>query len=196
MINSELQNLFTIPVYKVDLLSINNERIKDYVYQLKNKDKGRILSNVGGWQSTNLNLKAKETKELFNEIVNCANDYKDALGFNKSSKIKMLNSWFNINEYKDYNSNHSHPHSLISGVYYIHTNKDSGNIVFSHPAYEIMQYDWQYFKKDNINSYSASSWWLPAKNHKLYLFPSWLLHKVEPNLSKDSRISLSFNLDI
>ena len=33
----------------------------------------------------------------------------------------------------------------------------------------------------------------PLKN-TLLLFPSWLKHRVEPNLSKKNRICISFNL--
>jgi hypothetical protein len=64
MNNVEYQNLFIVPVCKVDLLSIDNLKLKEYAFKLRKNESGRTLSNVGGWQSKNVNLKAKETKEL------------------------------------------------------------------------------------------------------------------------------------
>ena len=46
------------------------------------------------------------------------------------------------------------------------------------------------------NNYTSLFWWLPAVEGVLYLFPSWLMHLVRPNMNKDEeRISFSFNLD-
>ena len=44
-----------------------------------------------------------------------------------------------------------------------------------------------------FNKYNSSYHWMPAKENTLYIFPSWLKHKVEPNMNNDERISISFN---
>ena len=196
MNKAEYQNLFIVPVCKVDLVSIDNLKLKEYAFKLRKNQSGRTMSNVGGWQSNNVNLKAKETKELFSSIETYANEYKDKLGFNKDISIKIGDAWININGFKDYNSNHIHPNCLLSGVYYIQSDKNSGDIVFQHPASVLMSYDWQFILKDkNVNECSSNSWWLPSKPQKLYLFPSWLHHSVKPNLNTNfERISISFNL--
>ena len=47
----------------------------------------------------------------------------------------------------------------------------------------------------DYNNYNSGTWWLPSEENNLYLFPSWLKHRVEPNLNKnENRISISFNL--
>ena len=43
------------------------------------------------------------------------------------------------------------------------------------------------------NQYNAETWWKPAVEKRLYLFPSWLNHYVDPNLNQQERISISFN---
>ena len=104
-----------------------------------------------------------------------------------------MNFWININEYKDYNITHKHPGALISGVYYVKTPKDCGNIIFEHPS-ESFQSEWRMTPSD-YNNYNSGTWWLPSEENNLYLFPSWLKHRVEPNLNKnENRISISFNL--
>ena len=60
-----------------------------------------------------------------------------------------------------------------------------------------MQYDWsnrgdQWSKFDKQNSII---WLTEVMPGRLYIFPSWLRHDVEPNLNKkEKRISISFNL--
>ena len=119
------------------------------------------------------------------EIIKYANTFsKEIYG----ATVSFSNIWCNINYYKDFNSLHDHNDEMISGVYYTQTPKDCGNIFFFNPAWQINRYP-------KLNNYSAQSWWLPSKEGTLYLFPSWLLHNVEPNLNKKKkRISFSFNL--
>ena len=57
-----------------------------------------------------------------------------------------------------------------------------------------LQYYWEQNLKTH-NCYSSSVWWLPSKSGRLYIFPHFLKHYVEPNMNKDEpRASLSFNL--
>ena len=101
--------------------------------------------------------------------------------------------WFNINLYKDINSFHRHGGADISGVYYIKTPNDCGNIIFEHPATDLFDY---YFlnRPQELNAYNSSTWWMSAEVNMLYLFPGWLKHSVEANKNKtEERISISFN---
>jgi len=107
--------------------------------------------------------------------------------------IAIDSLWININEHKDYNLIHDHFFSKISGVFYVKAPKKCGNIVFSNNSN--MRY---YIKNESINTYNnynSSICSFPALENTLYLFPSWLKHYVEPNLSNESRISISFNLN-
>ena len=45
-----------------------------------------------------------------------------------------------------------------------------------------------------FTEYNSASWFVPPEENMLYIFPAWLYHKVEPNLSKQPRISFSFNV--
>jgi uncharacterized protein (TIGR02466 family) len=88
---------------------------------------------------------------------------------------------------------HCHPNSFLSGVYYVNTNDESGDIFFQDPRHV------------------ASMWSCPVIEHTpwtirqvsyhpvsggMLIFPSWLYHGVEPNLSDAPRVSLSFNFEL
>ena len=103
-----------------------------------------------------------------------------------------INLWININGYKDFNLRHTHENSIISGVFYVKAPDKSSKITFYHPAFKLMVREWNINMKHN--HYTSSVWSINPQKGKLLLFPSWLEHEVSPNLSQESRISISFNI--
>ena len=167
--------------------------LKEYCDFIRNNDKGRVLSNKGGYQSNDVNIKEPLLQPLIQHIETQTNNYSKLFNCVDTS-FKLDNLWININGYKDTNDYHLHSNCLLSGVYYIQTPKDCGNINFYHPSHDTFQYDWNNLAI-NQNNYNSAVWWLPSKAGKLYIFPSWLKHLVKPNLNKkEKRISISFNL--
>ena len=187
-----IQDLFKTPLYYTDL-KLDNKAMANYCLSLSKKHKGRTVSNVGGWQSDNLQGNHPVLNDLFLSIQEHCSIYIKELDIKCLNKID--NIWININGHKDTNQLHCHPKCLISGVYYVKTPEDCGNIYFQHPSYNNFQYDWKAEKTNNFNSYNSVEWWMPSSAGLLYLFPSWLNHCVKPNLNKkEKRISISFNL--
>lgn len=187
--------LFGVPIqtYK---LNIDNEALIKYCYTKKEIDQGRAFSNIGGWQSDDLNLQDVELQPFIEELKNNIMFYINQCEFKTDLKYRLDNIWININGYKDHNKPHIHPGCLFSGVYYLKTPKNCGNIVFKHPA-DILQYDW---KKDLLKEAmqnNCNEWFLPVQEGKMFIFPSWLYHYVMPNLNeKEDRISLAFNINL
>jgi len=186
-----VQDLFKTPLYETTL-SLDNKELTSYCLSMSKLNKGRILSNIGGWQSGDIGNEVI-FKELFLNIVKHGNHFIKSLGI--TDTLKLDNSWININDYKDFNKNHIHPGAVLSGVYYIQTPKECGRIALGHPAYTAFQYDWNLLNNNGYNTYNSSEWFLPVQQGILYIFPGWLYHRVEPSLNKkEKRISISFNL--
>ena len=185
--------LFGVPVQFYNL-SLDTSALISYFYKLKNENIGNIISNEGGWQSENLNLNINDLQPLIKNFQTPILNYSKICKFKENLIFKIDNMWCNINEYKDYNISHIHPNFLFSGVYYLKTPKDCGNLVFEHPC-DYLEYDWnKNFIQDYDTHNSAILKFLPKKNY-LFLFPSWLKHYVKPNLNKkEDRISISFNV--
>jgi uncharacterized protein (TIGR02466 family) len=180
--------LFKTVIFKKKLNHDLNKIIK-FSNKIK-KQKGRVLSNVGGYQSKDLDPNNTSIKTLVKEITENVNLFsKEILNINKDLYLNDI--WLNINCYKDFNNIHNHPFSIISGVFYIKTPLNCGGLDF-HNSTQI-----KCFINDNIlkqyNNYNCSKWYFPVQENELYLFPSWLEHSVRPSLSKEERISLSFN---
>jgi uncharacterized protein (TIGR02466 family) len=83
---------------------------------------------------------------------------------------------------------HDHPNNYLCGVYYIKADEDSGGIVFRDPRRSRLMFDIRVDKRDRIN---GPLFTFVPKEGMLPLFPSWLEHLVEPNRSREGRISVS-----
>ena len=188
---NNIKELFKLEIYKQNL-NLNIELLEKFCLKLQNNYESRKRSNIGGWQSD----------DLFYEKISLIQDFKDiitkhinkyALHFNFKRKIELSNLWVNINEYKDSNSIHLHPGAVFSGVFYIKSNENSGNLIFHNPCEDLMDI----FFSDNVSKYNStnsSEWFFKPEENNLILFPGYLKHSVGPNLNKkEKRISISFN---
>jgi uncharacterized protein (TIGR02466 family) len=108
-------------------------------------------------------------------------------------KIELSSMWINIMGKGCSHSFHLHPHSVISGTFYIHVPKGSGDFVIEDPRLARMMAlppRLSKAKRENKNFIQ-----IKPESGKLILFESWINHEVRANQSSDERISLSFNYD-
>ncbi len=107
--------------------------------------------------------------------------------------------WPNVNRFGDYHNLHNHPHSWLSGTYYVQvppqdrpegarSDLDPNAISFYDPRPQAnmlaVKGDGQVDPEHRI---------LPAAG-EVFLWPAFLHHLVHPNLSREPRISISFNV--
>ena len=184
-------SLFEVPVY-VENLKVDNKSILQYCKKLKKEDSGIIKSNIGGWHSSSLQGSHLKLQNLFDEITENANVFSTQIG--KKSKINISKIWININNYKDFNQYHFHPNCFLSGVYYVDVFDKGGTIVFANPAYDLMESNWDMRDMSKYTPVNSSRYKLVPNKGDLVIFPSWLKHTVEPNMTNKDRVSISFNL--
>ena len=99
---------------------------------------------------------------------------------------EIQESWFTKTLKGKYAHEHHHGYADISGVYYINTNQEDGNLVF-----------------DNIHSQMAGNYVfanlpgkqpMPLQNGLLILWPGPIKHGTWENRTDNERMSLSFNI--
>ncbi len=178
--------IFPIPIL-VKKLKLDTKKIIKHCLSIKKKTDSVKISNKGGWQSPPF---IEDLFGLKNEILKHGEEYRKAIAY--KSELKLANMWININGNKDYNIEHSHPHCVVSGAYYLTSN--NSDLIFLHPSSQVMEYDWNHDALQNYNKYNSSVCVVAPPQDTLLLFPSWLKHRVEPNINKEKRISISFNL--
>ncbi len=182
---------FPTPVYIADIKHPTlNQELKTDIIAWSKQDKGIVRTNVQGWHSTTNMHELPQFKKLVDMLYECQRTVYQQEHY--ESEPFLGNMWANINPPGGMNRAHQHPNSLWSGVYYIKAPKNCG-----------------YLKIDDPRS-SAAMFRPRQKAHKLpqrlyrethyepidgrcIMFPSWLMHCVDPNKSNDIRISVSFN---
>tara|TARA_B100001175_G_C19387138_1_gene579526 strand:+ start:211 stop:978 length:768 start_codon:yes stop_codon:yes gene_type:complete len=104
------------------------------------------------------------------------------------SQMVITQSWLNKNKKGESHHDHSHPNSMISGVWYPQIHEQMPPIEF-----KIAQQRDVSLSIGEYNHFNSAKFMLPLKMGELILFPSNLNHSVPENLDDKERISLSFN---
>jgi uncharacterized protein (TIGR02466 family) len=155
---------------------------------LPSTDAGVSKSNRGGYQSNSITeIDDPDIQHMLVVVKKHARQAIQDLDPIDNLQFDLANSWVNINYADAYNVPHSHPQASFSGVLYLIAPENSGNLVFKRNDLKEHYLDPGFFK----NFYDSVSY-TPVKN-MFVLFPAWLEHYVNPNLSGEIRLSVAFN---
>lgn len=208
--NQNVYALFSCPVFETKKAYTPNKKDQDFLFNYvrpadihvrrdifneevyKKPVKAGAVQNFISKDSYVLdNPILKSMKKKFQSLVD---EYcYDLLQLDRKHRFYITQSWMNFNPKGTGHHLHYHPNSIISSVYFIKTppkcppitfHNNSGSRLF--PQFE--------FSIKNWNEYNSNSWWVPALEGSLLLFPSVLRHSVAPNPSKSPRVSMSFNV--
>ncbi len=183
--------LFPTPLFSFQLTDHTemDQRLLKVIRQLQVQDAGRVASNVLGWHSRGNLFDLVEFQPFQALVTSAIAECAQAMGY-EQVPIRPANCWANVNPQYASNKIHDHANCLFSGVYYLQTPENCGNLMFYDPR------EARTFYKPSVNNftaYTADAVAHQAQAGLLLIFPSWLKHGVEPNLSTTDRISLSFN---
>ena len=188
---------FPTPVWTLqlgDYQSINEQMYK-FIKSAQSKDQqGISKSNIKGWHSKDFNMQENEPKNFIKFILPAIEQVITDMNWEKQKQsININNMWAIINTGGSANLRHQHGNSTISGAYYVRAPKNSGDIVFYDPRPAPV---YTYPKAVNPNLLNAQVNGISPKEGALVLFPSYLDHSVNENLSDEERIVISFNISI
>lgn len=136
------------------------------------------------------------TRESFQELriilENEVNLVFDNIGLLRDS-CYITCMWANVSKPDNRHALHMHANSFYSGVIYLETYGNPGNIGFKDPRYgsEMLSFDYT-----NESIFKQRTYEITPKKGRLVLFPSWLAHGTKSGNFEyfQNRISLSFNI--
>ena len=155
-----------------------HDDVADFFGTLVENEDFRTVGENPHWVSRfNLLDDYPEMKKVFTDLV-----FHTLGDIENVKKIKITTSWFTATEPNTTPTLHRHQNSWYSGVYYF---QDSySGILFKNPI------------ERDITTYgeTTTNWRLIPEKNQLIIFPSYLHHKIEKNISDTVRHSLAFNI--
>lgn len=130
---------------------------------------------------------AQLAKRLTAEARKFGND----CAFELSYKPRLDSFWVNLLTGGGHHSAHIHPHSVISGTFYVEVPQGSGAIRFEDPRLPLMMAAPQRRKdaRDDLSPFIT----VEPRSGLLLMWESWLRHEVLPGTGRGERLSISFN---
>jgi len=180
---------FPTNIYAKDV-QLDNNLLTQQIMNWSKVDEGVKKTNMNGWHSPTTMNQKEEYAPLVRELYNMMHEVWKEEWLDR--KPFLGNMWANINYSGGYNRPHIHPNSLFSGVYYVKTQDNCGNLVVNDPRPGI-----QTTMPSRVKGRPPKDLWREAHiapyTGRIIMFPAWLWHAVENNNSNDTRISVSFN---
>jgi len=120
--------------------------------------------------------------ELAKVLTRHAQAFARELGWQVKPRLDSL--WVNLLKTSGHHSGHIHPHSILSGTFYVEAPPGSGAIRFEDPRLPLMMAAPQ--RPDSFVT-------VEPRPGLLLLWESWLRHEVLPGTGRGERLSISFN---
>ena len=103
-------------------------------------------------------------------------------------QIDIGNCWANVNDHLEWNRPHLHNGCWYSGAFYIHAEGDEGQFLAINTDPKVVS-DYP------PNARCIESYGVKPVTGSLIMFPSAMMHMVEPNRTDKDRYSISFNVN-
>ena len=180
--NLAVDPLFSIPVLVTkEYYNFNEE---EYLFLTNQKNK----ENVDNYISTSTSvLEHAQLKKLNNWIKDIINFYMYEVMKFKDVDCFITESWVNFTHENQRHHMHSHPNSFVSGILFLTDGDAQVNFVRNTEFFNLAP---------NVKEFTilnSKKWQYPTDKGKLILFPSSLVHEVEPQKTNKTRVTLSFN---
>lgn len=110
-------------------------------------------------------------------------------------RLQVHDLFCNINRRHAIHGPHRHECSDLSAVYYVTANPSSAPFVMTSPLEPLHMYTRAaLYHEDSLMLNDQHA--VQPSSGRLLIFPSWLLHEVQPQRCDEERISLAFNLGL
>lgn len=183
-----------IPLYHSDLFVLENigtkEQIDALIDQIRNEKRSGVAtqprSNEGCWRSSSMWTGIEWLYKSIEGLLETAVDHYTKIDNDfRPGKGVTVEQWTNVNNPGSRNVFHAHKSAAFSVCYYMQAT-DTGALRFVNPSNILNDCN-------HISPFTRGFPYYP-KDRDLVLWPAWLPHEVEPNLSNKQRINMAFDI--
>lgn len=198
----QIVTAFVTEIYRVGLPLIEpqNESLAAIAYSMAEEDEAgqawcaaHAYPGYTSYGSVNdLAWRYPPISALNDELTREAHAFAGLLEFDLRGRALRLDSlWVNILGPGGGHSGHIHPHSILSGTYYVSTPPKAGALRLEDPRLPLMMAAPARLPK--AQAQRQSFFYLQPHAGEAIFWESWLRHEVPLNECQEDRISISFN---
>ena len=199
------EKLFVTTIYRAELKgsAARNRGLSAACEAVAAGDKaGRGWAKAHGYKGytsyaslNDLPLRNPEFAELDKAILSHVKQFAREVDFDLAGRKLVLDSiWINMLDQGGVHGGHIHPHSAISGTYYVAVPEGAAAIKFEDPRLGLMMA--APMRRAGARPHNKNFVSIAPKPGTLLLWESWLRHEVPANRARGKRISISFNYSV
>jgi uncharacterized protein (TIGR02466 family) len=194
-INYEILELFPTPVFTT-MIPLEFSKVTPWLFKQEMLSEEVDSPNYGERSKNSYILEEPEAIDLKSYILGLTSQYGKLLGYDYES-YRFGQSWVSYKHPGQHHTMHSHPNSLISGVFYFGEPTDKTPAIKFHKfagGFNVSYLSPKFVKDKRELKYSQTEFSIEFTPGLLLLFPSYLHHSVPLNKTDKTRCSLAFNV--
>jgi uncharacterized protein (TIGR02466 family) len=196
----EIKPLFVTKLYRAALVGVDNAALLKSCRVIAEDDEaGRGWSRERGYKGytsyASLDDLPKRDPE-FNTLAKLLD--KHAAAFARElhldlgrRKLKLDSIWINVLEPNGVHTSHVHPHSVLSGTYYVDVPNNASALKLEDPRHPLMMAAPP--RTEDAPEDERTFVYIAPKVGEVLMWESFVRHEVPMNQAKKSRVSVSFN---
>lgn len=183
---NQLFTLNSLPIFLKKInIDISSEEL-NYINSLS------LSTQKSGVKTSNDNFifnneKLNRIKLIFDDTIN---EYKENI-LKINNELFLTQSWLAVSSKNAYHHEHIHYNSFLACVYYLQC--ESGKFIIDFGRSPIEQGFHFGFNIKEYNIFNSAKSFIDVKTGDLLIFPGWLRHKTEENLSNVDRAIIGAN---
>lgn len=197
---AEVQTLFVTKLYRAQVEGVNNDDLlhactaiaaEDVAGQRWSKEKG--YRGYTSYASLNdLPKRDPSIGALAKLLDKHAGAFAQALHLDLGGrKLKLDSLWINVLEPSGTHSGHIHPHSVLSGTYYVDVPAGASALKLEDPRLPLMMAAPP--RLEDAPEAERTFVYAAPRAGEVLMWESFVRHEVSANAAKRARISISFN---
>jgi uncharacterized protein (TIGR02466 family) len=198
-----VRHLFATPLIECEIegAAALNQTLIQAIETKRAESAGLSRSNLLGWHSDTEMAKwgGEAARRVALEALKVCGAYTHDLGVkpNAPPRFQMgVEMWANVSPPGASNQHHAHPGALWSAVYYVDDGGDeeTGRLILRDPRFPMTRmYAPDLVFAENGEREENTVKIAPTPG-KMVIFPSWLMHGVEPHRGPRARVSIAINV--
>ena len=190
--SNNIYNIFPTEIFTLETRGLDNDRMAEVILEMERTQES--VSTFEGWKGSYALLRHPNFKWVVDFFGDKLGSILRRYNFREDLHVQICNMWPNVNRLKDANKQHIHAGVNFSFIYYIRVPLNSGRLVIVDPRVMRKMTHEHHLLKNSDDPKTKESITVPAVEGEFIIFPSYLEHYVEPNMSDEPRISISGNI--